>query len=133
MSESATIAETRPVGVLLVVAPIWWMFAASFMDEGEIFSGKAAVWPAPWVAANYVAAAQLLPLFRNLLNSIIIAGGHTLLAVFFASLAIPALGFNIPWGAIMAGSVLAVLPPVLIFLLFQRSFVAGVTLGGVKE
>jgi ABC-type glycerol-3-phosphate transport system permease component len=52
------------------------------------------------------------------------------------TLAVPALeatGFNIPWGAIMAGSVLAAAPPVLIFLFFQRYFVAGVTLGGVKE
>jgi ABC-type glycerol-3-phosphate transport system permease component len=258
-------------GVVLAVAPLWWMFAASFMDQGEIFSGKLALWPTHWIAANYVAASHLLPLYRNLLNSLIIAGGHTLLAVFFASLAgyafakmefpgrgplfllilltmmvppevglipsfvimarlhlvntywaliipgaasglgiffmrqyistlpnavleaaqidgcpahgifwriilpmsgpalaalaildfvgswndylwplvmlrtqdmqtitlaVPALeasGFNTPWGAIMAGSVVAVLPPVLIFLVFQRYFVAGVTLGGVKE
>jgi ABC-type glycerol-3-phosphate transport system permease component len=258
-------------GVLLILAPLWWMFAASFMDQGEIFSGKLALWPSHWILANYAAAAQLLPLYRNLLNSLVIAGGHTVLAVFFASLAgyafakmqfpgrgplfllilltmmvpsevglipsfvimarlhlvntywalilpgaasglgiffmrqymstlpdaileaaridgcpergifrrivlpmtvpalaalaildfvgswndylwplvmlrtqdmqtitlaVPALeatGFNTPWGAIMAGSVIAVVPPVVIFLLFQRYFVAGVTLGGVKE
>jgi len=258
-------------GLLLILAPLWWMFAASFMDQGEIFSGKLALWPSHWIAANYVAASQLLPLYRNLLNSIVIAGGHTLLAVFFASLAgyafaklsfpgrgalfllilltmmvpsevglipsfiivsklrlvntywalilpgaasglgifflrqymstlsnavleaaridgcpefgifyrvvvpmsvpalaalaildfvgswndylwplvmlrtrdmqtitlaVPALeatGFNIPWGAIMAGSVIAVVPPIVVFLLFQRYFVAGITVGSVKE
>lgn len=50
-------------------------------------------------------------------------------------LAIPSLlaaGFSIPWGAIMAGSVLAVLPLLVVFLCFQRSFVSGISLGGVK-
>jgi ABC-type glycerol-3-phosphate transport system permease component len=259
------------LGVLLVVAPLWWMFAASLMDQGQIFSGDLALWPQQWVLDNYVSVTQLIPVYRNLLNSFIISGGHTVLSVFFASLAgyafaklefpgrgplfflilltmmvppevglipsfvimsalhlvntywslilpgaasglgiffmrqymdslpsavleaaridgssefgiylwivspmsVPALaawailafigswndylwplvmlrtpemqtitlavpsmeaaGFNIPWGAIMAGSVIAVAPLLVIFLTFQRYFVAGITLGGVKE
>jgi ABC-type glycerol-3-phosphate transport system permease component len=259
------------LGLVLLLAPLWWMGAASFMDQGQIFSGQLALWPRPWILDNYIAVPQLIPIFRNLLNSFVISGGHTLLSVFFASLAgyafaklefpgrgplfllilltmmvppevglipsfvimsalhlvntywslilpgaasglgiffmrqylsslpsaileaaridgsselgvylwivlpmsTPALaawailafvgswndylwplvmlrtpdmqtitlavpsmeaaGFNIPWGAIMAGSVVAVAPLLAIFLSFQRYFVAGVTLGGVKE
>ena len=36
------------------------------------------------------------------------------------------------WGIIFAGSVLALLPEVLVFLLFQRQFVSGIRSGGMK-
>jgi multiple sugar transport system permease protein len=36
------------------------------------------------------------------------------------------------WGVIFAGSVLALLPEVLVFLMFQRQFVSGIRAGGVK-
>lgn len=259
------------VGAALIAAPLWWMFAASFMDQGQIFSGSLALWPRQWTLDNYQSVTQLIPLYRNLLNSFVISGGHTILSVFFASLAgyafaklefpgrgalfflilltmmvppevglipsfvimsflhlvntywslilpgaasglgiffmrqymnslpsaileaaridgcselgiyvwivapmsLPALaawailafigswndylwplvmlrtpemqtitlavpsmeaaGFNIPWGAIMAGSVVAVVPLLVVFLAFQRYFVAGMTLGAVKE
>src|SRR5438093_7026245 len=36
------------------------------------------------------------------------------------------------WGPLMASTVMSALPPVLMFLLFQRWVVKGLTLGGVK-
>lgn len=42
-------------------------------------------------------------------------------------------GFFVPWGTVMAGSVLATLPLVIIFLLFQNWFLAGIVIGAVKE
>jgi len=36
------------------------------------------------------------------------------------------------WGIIFAGSVIAILPEVLVFLIFQRQFVSGIRAGGVK-
>lgn len=42
-------------------------------------------------------------------------------------------GFFVPWGIVMAGSVLATLPLVLIFLIFQGWFLSGVVVGAVKE
>jgi ABC-type glycerol-3-phosphate transport system permease component len=37
------------------------------------------------------------------------------------------------WGQIMAGTVLTALPMIVVFLLMQRQFIAGVTAGAVKE
>lgn len=40
--------------------------------------------------------------------------------------------FEIPWGAIMAASVIVTVPLVLLVLVFQRKIVSGLTAGGVK-
>jgi ABC-type glycerol-3-phosphate transport system permease component len=37
------------------------------------------------------------------------------------------------WGQIMAGTVLTALPMIVVFLLMQRQFIAGMTAGAVKE
>ena len=39
---------------------------------------------------------------------------------------------EIPWGPIMAASVLVTVPLILLVLVFQRKIVAGLTAGGVK-
>ena len=40
--------------------------------------------------------------------------------------------FEIPWGNIMAASVIVTFPLVILVLVFQRKIVAGLTAGGVK-
>jgi ABC-type glycerol-3-phosphate transport system permease component len=41
-------------------------------------------------------------------------------------------GFNTPWGAVMAGSTIAVIPLITLFLVLQKQYVAGLTAGAVK-
>ena len=41
-------------------------------------------------------------------------------------------GYELPWGNIMAGSVIVTLPVVVLVLIFQRRIVSGLTAGGVK-
>ena len=41
-------------------------------------------------------------------------------------------GFEIPWGNIMAASVIVTVPLVLLVLIFQRKIISGLTAGGVK-
>lgn len=43
-----------------------------------------------------------------------------------------ATGFNTPWGVIMAGATVAVLPTLLVFALAQRFIISGITLGSVR-
>jgi trehalose/maltose transport system permease protein len=52
--------------------------------------------------------------------------------IVLAVAAMPASQFNTPWGAIMAGTVVAVVPLLIFFLVFQRQFVAGVMRVGLK-
>ncbi|RUZ59638.1 carbohydrate ABC transporter permease, partial [Mesorhizobium sp. M7A.F.Ca.US.007.01.1.1] len=40
--------------------------------------------------------------------------------------------FEIPWGNIMAASVIVTVPLVVLVLIFQRKIVSGLTAGGVK-
>lgn len=42
-------------------------------------------------------------------------------------------GGTAQYGEMLAGSTLASLPPVILFLIMQRSFVMGITMGGVKD
>jgi trehalose/maltose transport system permease protein len=41
-------------------------------------------------------------------------------------------GFEIPWGTIMAGTVVVTVPLIVLVLIFQRRIIAGLTAGGVK-
>lgn len=41
--------------------------------------------------------------------------------------------YNVPYDLIMAGSTLATIPLIGIFLLFQKQFIAGITAGAIKE
>jgi trehalose/maltose transport system permease protein len=40
--------------------------------------------------------------------------------------------FEIPWGSIMAASVIVTVPLVILVLIFQRRIISGLTAGGVK-
>jgi trehalose/maltose transport system permease protein len=41
-------------------------------------------------------------------------------------------GYELPWGAIMAASVIVTVPVIALVLVFQRRIVAGLTAGAVK-
>jgi trehalose/maltose transport system permease protein len=40
--------------------------------------------------------------------------------------------YELPWGTIMAGSVIVTIPIIALVLVFQRKIVAGLTAGAVK-
>jgi multiple sugar transport system permease protein len=48
-------------------------------------------------------------------------------------LALFAIGNRVQWDLIMAGSVLATIPMLIIFFLFQKQFVRGIAVSGIKE
>lgn len=76
---------------LFVIFPFVWMVLTSFKTEKDIFALPAQLWPAHWSFAAYSKIWAELPFARLFLNSVIFAGGVTVISVFLDSLAAYAL------------------------------------------
>ncbi len=95
---------------LFIVFPFVWMFLTSFKSESEIFGDPGNLFPKTFNLENYVRIWTELPFARLFLNSVIFAGGVTVLSVFFDSLAAYALArLNFPGKTIAFFLVIATL------------------------
>jgi multiple sugar transport system permease protein len=78
-------------GAALILLPFAWMLGTSFKPESDVFGYPLRLQPTHSTFSNYVAIWHELPFARLVLNSVIFAGGVTVLSVFFDSLAAYAL------------------------------------------
>jgi ABC-type glycerol-3-phosphate transport system permease component len=78
---------------------------------------------------------EFLTAWNNYLWPQIMANSHSVapLAVTIPTLTDPVLGLVPIYGTIMAGSVLATVPLIVVFLRYKNTFITGVTFGAVKE
>ncbi len=67
--------------------PLIWMASTSLKLPSESFGSLSTFFPQSPTLQNYHQVAQLVPMGRNLLNSIIVAGAGTIITVFLCSLA----------------------------------------------
>ena len=75
------------LGVALTLLPLLWMLAASLMPPGEANSYPPRLWPSAITFEHYAALFTRLDLARYLLNSALLAGAVTLIALFVNSMA----------------------------------------------
>src|ERR1700761_2338714 len=68
----------------LIFLPILWMVLTSFKTELEAFSLPPKFLLFHWTTENYATVQELSNYFHHALNSIIIAGGSTLVALVIA-------------------------------------------------
>lgn len=75
-------------GVLATVAPFVWTLVSSFKENSEIFGFPLTFLPAQPTLDNYrrLLSGDELPYARQFLNSLLVAGGQTLLALFVSTL-----------------------------------------------
>lgn len=71
---------------ILFAFPFFWMTTSSFKPNTELFTKAIQLLPQAPTATNYIYAIDAVNIFRSLVNSFIIAGGYTVLAVFLTSL-----------------------------------------------
>jgi multiple sugar transport system permease protein len=79
------------LGALFVLLPFVWMVLTSFKTEHDVFAHPYDLLPTHWTFADYTAVWKELPFARLFLNSVIFAGGVTVVSVLFDSLAAYAL------------------------------------------
>ena len=72
---------------VLVLLPVIWMVFSAFKPEKEIISWPPTFFPASLTLQNFVAVQNRIHISRYILNSVIYAGGTTLLAVIVNSMA----------------------------------------------
>ncbi len=75
------------VGVALSLTPLLWMVVASLMPAGEATNYPPRLWPSTVTFEHYAALFTRLDLGRYLLNSALLAGAVTIIALFINSMA----------------------------------------------
>ncbi|HVM31714.1 MAG TPA: carbohydrate ABC transporter permease [bacterium] len=75
------------IGALVTVAPILWMVLGSFRTPEELYAVPPTYLPQDPQFDNYVQAFHLVPLFRYLLNSLLICGAVVAGQILFCSMA----------------------------------------------
>jgi multiple sugar transport system permease protein len=71
---------------LIILFPLIWMFATSIKPEGQIISAHPGLFSATVTGSNYVQAWKAIDFPRLFLNTVIFAGGVTILSLTFDSL-----------------------------------------------
>ena len=72
--------------------PFYWAVISSFKPSSDLFSTTLKLWPIPWTWEHYKNVFLAANFGRNLLNSLAVAGGTTLVALSLGSFAAYALG-----------------------------------------
>jgi multiple sugar transport system permease protein len=82
---------------LAVVFPFIWMLFTSFKPEAQIAQYPPKLFPETWTLENYENVWSRIPFARLFLNSVILAGGVTIISLFLDSMAAYALArLNFP-------------------------------------
>jgi sorbitol/mannitol transport system permease protein len=122
---------------ILMFFPILWTAIASFKAESDAYSLPQTMFMTPWTTENYVEVQRRSDYLTYLINTIIIAGGSTLLGLLFAVPAAWSMAFasraehssrlnGITWAGIVAATI-----AVACFILYANGWVVTNPLMGV--
>jgi len=92
MSKKISVGQAAGKILTIVVAatiilPIFWLLVSSFKTDAGVISYPPTLFPSEWTISQYLYVGRSIPIFQMLKNTIIFAGGTTIISVFFDSLA----------------------------------------------
>ena len=68
-------------GCIVILYPYFVMFVSAAKNRAEIYAVKGTIFPVEWVWSNFTDIWTLAPIAKYFVNSIIVAGGATTLAI----------------------------------------------------
>lgn len=71
---------------IVVLLPLIWMVLTSLKPESDVTTFPPSLWPREWTLAAYVDVWRRVPFGRFFLNSVIFAGGVTIISLLFDSM-----------------------------------------------
>ncbi|WP_378144466.1 carbohydrate ABC transporter permease [Cnuibacter sp. UC19_7] len=113
------LAVTMVVVGLLMLLPIIWMMFTAFKPESDIVSYPPTLWPRELTIDHFIDVWNRIPFARLYVNTIVFAGGVTLISLLFDSMAAYALA-RIPF---KGRAIVMVLILVLLMLPFQVTLI----------
>ena len=84
-------------------------------------------------ALGALAIIEFMSSYNSFLWPLIVTNKKEMLTVPVALANLRGLMYGVPYDLILAGSTLATLPLIIVFLVFQRQFVSGIIMGAIKE
>lgn len=66
---------------IVILYPYFVMFTTTAKDNAEMYSATPTILPQVWQWSNFIEVWKAAPVFKFLMNSVIVAGGATLLAI----------------------------------------------------
>lgn len=84
---TAALVVTLALISLLILIPFIWMLSASVRTRGDLLGNPTTLWPTPFTWDNFVDVWQRIPFGRQLVNTIVFAGGITITSVILDSMA----------------------------------------------
>src|SRR5215831_3854387 len=74
------------VAALATLVPFLWMVGVAFRTPADLYSDPARLWPVHWTGDGFHAVFTQLPFLRLAVNSVVFAGGTTVLLLLIDSL-----------------------------------------------
>ena len=88
------ISAQRVIGTLvlllfaaLVLLPLFWLGVSAFKSDADVIKWSPIFFPTEWVTTQFAYVWKVLPIARMLLNTVVFAGGVTIISLFFDSMA----------------------------------------------
>lgn len=72
---------------LLVLLPLFWLIVSSFKSDADVIRWPPHFFPAEWLTVQYRYVIKTIPVLRMLGNTVLFAGGVTVISLFIDSMA----------------------------------------------
>lgn len=73
--------------MLLIILPLMWLFVSSFKSDADVIKWPPKFFPGEWLLVQYQYVVKTIPVIKMLGNTILFAGGVTVISLFFDSMA----------------------------------------------